>query len=123
MSANGANRRRRAGFALLEALVAIMILATTGLGFAGVLRESLAATRAAREREATVATADRILIAMSLLKRPELEQRLGRRVIGEFLVDVDRPEETLFRIAVFGVDAPELPLLVTVVYRSRPEGS
>ena len=60
-----------------------------------------------------------MLAAMTLLKREELDRRLGRHPVGEFLVDVQRPERTLYRIAIGPADAPQVEDLVTVVYRAE----
>jgi type II secretory pathway pseudopilin PulG len=110
-------RRCRRGIALLEALVALAIVATAGLGFLTVMRQALAASQAAGERERRLAAADRVLGAMTLLRRNELEQRIGLHPVGEFVVQVSRPERTVFRIAVSEAAAPGQALLVTLVYR------
>ena len=70
-----------------------------------------------RTRERELVQAERVLAASTLLERRDLERRIGRRTIGEFLVEVARPEPTLFRIAVATADHPDAALLVTVVYR------
>jgi hypothetical protein len=58
-----------------------------------------------------------VLAALTLLNRNELDQRIGRRQIGEFIADVQRPEPTLYRIALLQKDSPHVEDLVTVVYR------
>ena len=87
---------RRRGTALLESLVALVVLA-----FAGVSLLSLAA--ACLERVRTADAADRrsrdasaFLEAVALWPRAELMQRLGRREQGPFQLDVQRPSPTLF---------------------------
>jgi hypothetical protein len=54
---------------------------------------------------------------MTLLTRADLDRRLGTHRIGEFAVEVQRPERTLYRIAIAGAEAGANELLVTVVYR------
>jgi type II secretory pathway component PulJ len=109
--------RSRRGFALLESLVALTIVTTVGVSVVLLGREALRGERAAAAEEDTLASADRVMVALSLLRRPELEQRLGRHELGEFTVNIERPELSLFRVAIAQTSAPMRELLVTVVYR------
>ena len=109
----------RRGAALLEVLIALAILGGTGVAFIGALAEPLSAARREAAREGTLAAADRVLSAMTLLTRDDLDRRLGRRAAGEFTILVDRPTPVLYRIAVAERVAPERELLVTVVHRPR----
>ncbi len=111
--------RRNRGWALLEVLVAMAILSASGLALVGLVSAGLGAERDARARERTLATEDRVLAALSLLKREELNRRLGRHGLGEFVVDIERPEPTLYRIALAQVRSPDVEDLVTVVYRAE----
>jgi hypothetical protein len=106
--------------ALLEVLVALLILATAGLALTELVASGLRAERDSRAREELLKTEERVLAALTLLKRSELDQRLGRRLIGEFLVDIQRPEATLYRIALLQEQSPHSEDLVTVVYRAEP---
>jgi len=108
--------RNERGVALLEVLVAIVILATAGIALIELVGAGMRAERDARAREATLFTEERLLAALTLLRRHELDQRIGRRVIGEFVVDVQRPESTLYRIALRQHQSSAEDL-VTVVYR------
>ena len=112
--------RGQRGAALLEAMIALAILATAGLGTVGLIAAGLRSERDAVDRERTVAAADRVLTASTLLLRAELDQRLGDRRVGELIVRVARPEPALYRIAVASVAHPEMELLTTVVYRPVP---
>lgn len=112
--------RNKRGVVLLEVLVAIVVLTIGGLALVESVDAGLQAERGARRRETVLAAEERLLSAMTLLKRAELDQRIGRRTIGEFLVDVQRPEPMLYRIAVLESDAPLVEDLVTVVYRPVP---
>ena len=112
--------RANRGVALLEVLVAMAILSASGLALVGLVSAGLGAERDARERERTLATEDRVLTALTLLKREELDRRLGHHPVGEFVVDIERPERTLYRIAVIRAQAPQVEDLVTVVYRREP---
>jgi len=111
--------RNERGVVLLEVLVAVMILATAGIGLVELVGSGLRAERDARQRESTLASEERLLSALTLLNRRELDQRLGRRRIGEFIVDVQRPEQTLYRIALLQEQSRQIEDLVTVVYRAE----
>ena len=109
--------RNEPGVALLEVLVALVILATAGIALTELVGAGLRGERYARARETVLATEDRLLAALTLLRREELDQRIGRRELGEFIVDVQRPEPTLYRIALLQLSSPHIEDLVTVVYR------
>lgn len=111
--------RHERGVALLEVLVAIVILATAGIAFVELVGAGLRAEGDARAREATLGTEERLLTAHTLLLRQELDQRIGRRVVGEFIVDVQRPEPALYRIAILQQRSAQVEDLVTVVYRAE----
>jgi type II secretory pathway component PulJ len=113
--------RNERGVVLLEVLVAVVVLATGGIGLVELVGSGMRAERDARRRESTLATEERLLSALTLLDRKELDQRIGRRRIGEFVVDVQRPEQTLYRIALLQEESPQLEDLVTVVYRAEPK--
>lgn len=115
-------RQRDSGMALLEALVALAILAAAGLSTIGMLRQALDNERRMGEREHHADRADRVLAAMSLLTAKDLDRRLGRHRVGQFLVTVQRPGALLYRIAVSDTASAD-ELLVTVVYRAEGTGS
>jgi len=107
------------GIALLETLVALAILSGAGLALFELVTRGFQAEREARERERVLAVEDRVLTALTLLKRDELDRRLGRHPLGEWMVDIERPERTLYRIAVSQGELPQVEDLVTVVYRKE----
>jgi type II secretory pathway component PulJ len=108
------------GVALLEVLIALAVLSATGLALAGLVGAGLRSEQESRSRERTLATEERVLAALSLLRREDLDRRLGRYRLGELVVDVERPEATLYRVALADTIAPEVEALVTVVYRAEP---
>jgi len=108
------------GTALLEVLVALAILSGAGLAVLDLVTGGLRAERDARERERVLAVEERVLTAFTLLKREELDRRLGRHPIGELIVEIQRPERTLYRIAVSQQESSQVEDLVTVVYRKDP---
>ena len=103
------------GAALFEAIVALAIVATAGVSAARFVVEAIHAEAELARREKALFEADRLLAATSLLRAEELAQRLGVHTVGEFVVDIQRPEPELYRIAVGEEDGREM--LVTVVYR------
>jgi type II secretory pathway pseudopilin PulG len=109
--------RAERGIALLEVLVALAILAGAGLALLELVSGGLRAERDARERERALAVEERVLTALTLLKRDELDRRLGRHPIGELIAEIERPEGTLYRIAVLQAQSPHVEDLVTVAYR------
>jgi len=116
-------RHPETGVALLEALVALVILATAGTALVALVGAGLRSERDARVRERTLAAEERVLTAMTLLTQEDFDRRLGQRSVGEFLVDVQRPEPALYRIAIAEARAPQVEDLVTVVYRREAPGA
>jgi type II secretory pathway pseudopilin PulG len=114
--------RGSCGIALLEVLVALAILSGAGLALLELVTGGLRAERDARERERVVAVEERLLKALTLLKRDELDRRLGRHPIGDLIVEVQRPERTLYRAALLQPSSPQVEDLVTVVYRREARG-
>jgi hypothetical protein len=102
---------------LLEVLVALMVLAASGFTLAELVGSGLRSEADARAREGALATEERVFTALCLLGRGDLDRRLGRHRLGEFVTDVGRPERSLYRIALADTIAPEVDALVTVVYR------
>jgi len=109
--------RSNRGIALLEVLVALAILSGAGIALLDIVTAGLRAERDARERERVLAVEQRVLTALTLLKREEFDRRLGRHLIGELIVEIQRPERTLYRIAVSQQESSQVEDLVTVVYR------
>jgi type II secretory pathway pseudopilin PulG len=105
------------GIALLEVLVALAVVSGAGLALLDLVTGGLRAEQDARERERVVAVEERVLTALTLLKRDELDRRLGRYPIGELVAGIERPERTLYRIALSQAQSPQVEDLVTVVYR------
>ena len=114
-------RSAERGFALLEVLVATAILSVAALSLAELLDAGVRAVATARTRELEQADEDRLLSAYTLLAREDLDRRLGKRALGPYVVSVQRPEPTLYRIALSRGEAPEVENLVTVVYRREPQ--
>jgi len=109
--------RGRAGATLLEVLVALAILGIAGIGALQEIATATSHFRSASRAEREVEEANRVLSAWTLLSQEELDQRLGRQAVGEFVVDTQRPEVSLYRIGIALARASDRELLSTVVYR------
>jgi len=109
------------GSTLLEVLCALAIVGTAGAATIWELTTALSEGRRAREEEHHVETAHRVLTAVTLLRRAELDRRLGTRSVGEFLVTIQRVDSLLYRITVADVMVADRAMLATLVYRSGVE--
>ena len=110
------------GAVLIEVLAAIAILSVAGIALVELVGAGASSTRIAAQREAEVADQERLLTAWSLLSRTDLDRRIGRREVGQYFVEVQRPERGLYRLAIGRVEAPQMEELVTVVWRAGENG-
>ncbi len=109
------------GVALLEVLAAVAILAAAGLAITALAAEGARVATRAAERERELADQERLLAAHTLLAGRDLDLRLGARDVGRYVVEIQRPEASLYRISLRRAAQPEVEDLVTVVH--RPGGS
>lgn len=105
------------GMALLEVIVALTIFSVAALGAVEQLAQLAEAQRQSALREERLTDADRLLTAVSLLTRRDLDLRLGRREVGPWIVEVQRPRPDLYRIEVGSGAQPDL---TTLLYRPEP---
>jgi type II secretory pathway pseudopilin PulG len=112
--------RHDSGMVLLEVLVALMVLSVAGLGVVSAVGAGLRAEYQAAQREDVLAVEERLMAALALLTREDLDRRIGPHPLGEFVVDVERPEATLYRVAIAQAASAQVEDLVTVVYRAEP---
>ena len=110
----------RRGVALLEAILAVAILAAAGAAAAELAAAGLRAEVESGVRERELAEANRLLAAMTLLGKADLDRRLGWHRTGRLVVGVQRPAKGLYRIAIASAEMPELETLVTVVHKPEP---
>lgn len=110
--------RRRTGAALLEAIVALTVLAVAGITLLGVASDAYRAIELSAESERRLRDANRLLDAASLWPRGELDQRLGERPQGVLRMRIARTSAELYRVELFASDGEEL-LLATTLYRER----
>jgi hypothetical protein len=109
--------RSERGVVLLEVIIALTLLTVSGLSMMAIIASGLESQRQVRGRDRELRAADRVLAAYALLTRGDLDLRLGRHAVGEFQLGVQRPEPTLYRVGIAPGDAPDVELLVTVLYR------
>jgi type II secretory pathway pseudopilin PulG len=111
--------RRDRGAVLLEVVAALTIFAlaaVSALSFLAQLTDTTARSQAVERR---LADEDRLLTVYSLLTRPDLDRRLGRRAVGPYVVEVQRPRPEIYRVSVGDSAAPDL---VTLLLRPEPAG-
>ena len=97
-----------------------MIFGVASLSLIDLVSVGTRAVVTARSRERELADEERLLAAYTLLARSDLDRRIGAREVGPYRVNVQRPEPTLYRIALSRAEAPEVEDLVTVLYRAEP---
>lgn len=112
-------RRRRGGTALLEALVALAILATVGLGILMLVTDSGRVVAHVREREGEERRASTLLDAVALWPREDLDRHLGDRRQGPFRMQLQRVTQTLYTI-VISDSTEQREILRTSLYRRLP---
>lgn len=105
------------GTVLLEVMIALTVFAFGATASLGLLRQLDDAERRGHEAARTADDEDRLMSALTLLTAPELDQQLGQRAVGPYLVEVQRPQPSLYRIAIG--DSAGLRM-ATLVYRRVP---
>lgn len=113
-------RSSTSGIALMEVLVALVILTAVGVPLLGRVGAEVRLLIQRSDQESLVRAAEAALVEYAALDRVRLEQRLGRRSAGTLDVLLERPSQTLFHIAVVEPDAGDRQLMVTYVYRASP---
>jgi type II secretory pathway component PulJ len=108
--------RDRRGVALIEVLVALVLLASSGIALALLLGQTLQTMRVVRASERVARAAANELTRLSALDRRALEQLEGRQTSHGFVLDVHERRPGLFDASVAPNDSAP-PLLTTTVYR------
>lgn len=108
---------RRRGIALLEALLALVLLATAGLAWTALAGQASFALEHAQEREREAAAAAAILARVEILTAPQLDAMVGRRRVDDHAVRVSRILPSLYRIEI-AVGGEPNEWLETFVYRA-----
>ena len=112
----------RAGVALLEAMIALTVLASAGAAVVALTAQSAQAVRQARGGERALREAGAFLDAVALWTRDDLDRRLGTREQHPWRMRVDRPTPTLY-VVVLTDSAGARELLRTSLYRPEAPGA
>lgn len=111
-------RTDRGGFALLDSLIALLLLATVGLGLIGNATQRVDAMRRARAHDAELAEAESLLAHVETLTYDELTRMVGRRERGGFRLVISKVRHDLFVVEVGNTLRD--PLLRTAILRIAP---
>jgi type II secretory pathway pseudopilin PulG len=107
---------RRRGVALLEAIVALTILAFAGIVAVSLTASAAGAVHRVRGAEQDLRAANAFLAAVSLWTRADFDRHLGDRVQGGWIMRVDRTRPTLY-VATLSDSASRRELLRSAFYR------
>jgi len=110
--------RHERGAVLLEVLAALTIFAFAAVSAIELLGQLSDSEQRAHRGETTLADESWLMTAYALLDRRDLDLRLGSRRVGPYAVEVQRPEPSLYRVAIGDSVAPDL---VTLIYRPVPD--
>lgn len=116
MSRDSARRARRRGAALLEVLVALVIITTAGASVAALASETARAVSHARDAESEMERAEAFFEEVTLWPRDDLDRHLGNREQGPWRLDVEHVAPTLYSLMLTDSSGTR-PLLRTVVFR------
>ena len=106
--------RRRRGVTLIEVIVALSILAATGLATLGLLRQVLASIEHAQAQSVRAEVAAAFLDVVMLWPASELDLHLGGHDQGPWRLEVQRPRPGLYRLVL--TDSANVIRLETGVY-------
>jgi type II secretory pathway pseudopilin PulG len=110
------SRRARGGVALLEAIVALTILATAGASAAVLATEVVRVVDRSRSLDRDVARASELLDAVALWTREDLDRHLGDRPQGPWRMRVAHADPVLYDI-VIADSTNGVTLVRTTLYR------
>jgi hypothetical protein len=107
----------RQGAALIEALVAVVMLATTGTALITLLGQTRHSMRTVRDGERQIRDASMRLDHLVLLGRSDFLAREGRSSLAGWSLVVTQVNATLFDVSI-AVSDTSAPLLGTTIYRA-----
>jgi len=111
-----ADRRTRRGWALIEVLLSLVLLAIGGMALITLLGQSTHSIESLHASELQTRAAGAQLNALSILSRADLAGRVGRTTMRGFSVSINRDGNDLFDVAIARSDTG-LVLLRTTFYR------
>ena len=89
----------RSGAVLLEAIVAVVILAVAGTAAVTIVGQGADSVRRAREADVEAREASALMHAVALWTRGDLDRRLGSREQGPWRLSIQRPAPQLYDLA------------------------
>lgn len=107
----------RAGVALLETLIALIVMGIVGIAILEVVASATKSTRSAWLSEERIRRASQLLQGYAIMNRHQLEQRIGEQGFGALRIRVTRPRPGVFRVSAVDTLALERELLVTLLHR------
>ena len=106
----------RRGVALLEALVAMTILATAGVAVIAIAADGSRMLVHARATESEVRQASALFDAVALWPRLDLDRHLGNRVQRNWRMWIERPTPTIYTVVLMD-STGHREILRTALYR------
>jgi type II secretory pathway pseudopilin PulG len=111
--------RAESGAALLEAVVSLSILGSTGVALAAQVQQSYESLRRATEAELRFLDASVFLDAIALWPSTDLDRRLGDRRNGPWRLEITRVLESVYEVTLRD-STGHYTFATTTVYR-RPD--
>lgn len=109
-------RKPRNGSAIIEALIAAVMLAATGIALVALLGQTQRSMRNVRDSERLTRQASERLDRLVLLDRADLVAREGRTLFAGWSLVVTPIDASLFDVSIALSDT-SAPLLSTTIYR------
>lgn len=116
MSRADGRRRPRRGSTLLEALIALVLVATGAAAVAALASDTAQAVQRAHVADIEARRASAFLEFVALWTREELDRRLGDRQQGDWRLRIGRPHETLYVVTLLDSTGARV-LLRTALHR------
>ncbi|HEY4216570.1 MAG TPA: hypothetical protein VGM67_05500 [Gemmatimonadaceae bacterium] len=108
--------KSRSGSAIIEALIATVLLATAGVALITLLGQTAHSMRSVRMSERQTRDASERLDHLVLLDRADLLAREGQTAFGGWALSITAIEADLFDVSISETDT-SAPLLQTTLYR------
>jgi Tfp pilus assembly protein PilV len=116
------NRARRRGSALIEVLVAIVVLAIGGTSLITLLGQTAYSMRTTFESQRLALAASDEMNRLVIVQRSDLLARVGHRMDRGWVVDIEAAPPSLFSVGIAQSDTGAV-LLHTILYRPPLDSS